>query len=66
MRDDVPIAPLAAQRATAREFLAVAFRRRWIILGLFLATTATIAIIALSRPRRTSRSDRCSCGAASR
>ena len=50
MREDLTPAPLAPQRATAREFFAVAFRRRWIILGLFAATTVTIAVIAFSTP----------------
>ncbi|MEY4070324.1 MAG: hypothetical protein RL721_938 [Candidatus Eisenbacteria bacterium] len=39
-----------ARQATAREFLAVLFRRKWIILGLFLVTTATVMIVALSTP----------------
>ncbi len=42
-------APLVRQ-ATAREFLAVLFRRKWIILGLFLVTTATVLVVALSTP----------------
>jgi uncharacterized protein involved in exopolysaccharide biosynthesis len=41
--------PLVRQ-ATAREFLAVLFRRKWIILGLFLVTTATVLVVALSTP----------------
>jgi uncharacterized protein involved in exopolysaccharide biosynthesis len=42
-------APLVRQ-ATAREFLAVLFRRKWIILGLFLVTTVTVLIVAVSTP----------------
>ncbi len=43
-------ASVSGQRATAREFLAVVFRRRWIIIGLFLVTTATVMAVALSTP----------------
>lgn len=42
--------PTLARQATAREFLAVLFRRKWIILGLFLVTTATVLTVALSTP----------------
>ena len=42
-----PGAPITRQ-ATAREFLAVVFRRKWLILGLFAVTTATVLGIALS------------------
>jgi len=41
--------PLARQ-ATAREFLAVLFRRKWIIIGLFLITTATVLAVAFTTP----------------
>ncbi len=47
--DTLPSTP-AAPRATLREFLAVVFRRRWIILGLFLATTAAALLAALTTP----------------
>ena len=43
-------APGSGQRATAREFLAIVFRRRWIIIVLFVATTATVLTVALSTP----------------
>jgi uncharacterized protein involved in exopolysaccharide biosynthesis len=43
------IATPGVRQATAREFLAVVFRRRWIILGLFAATTATVLAVTLSR-----------------
>jgi succinoglycan biosynthesis transport protein ExoP len=43
-------APKLARQATAREFLAVMFRRKWIILGLFLITTATVITVALTTP----------------
>jgi succinoglycan biosynthesis transport protein ExoP len=41
----------SSQRGTAREFFAVAFRRRWIIIGLFAATLATVLIVSLGTPR---------------
>lgn len=37
-----------AQQATVREFLAVLFRRKWIVVGLFLVTTATVLAISLT------------------
>lgn len=43
-------APTPVRQATAREFLAVLFRRKWIILGLFLITTATVITVALTTP----------------
>jgi polysaccharide biosynthesis transport protein len=43
--------PPTAQRATAREFFAVAFRRRWIIIGLFAATLGTVLFATLGTPR---------------
>ena len=43
-------APSIVRQATAREFLAVLFRRKWIILGLFLVTTATVLAVSLSTP----------------
>ncbi len=52
MKPDITTAtmPAAGQRATAREFLSVVFRRRWIILGLFLVTTATVLTVAFTTP----------------
>ncbi len=47
-----------ARQATLREFFAVIFRRRWLILGLFLAVTATVAAIALSTPTKFESSGR--------
>jgi uncharacterized protein involved in exopolysaccharide biosynthesis len=41
--------PRVERQATAREFLAVVFRRKWIIIGLLLVSTATIAIFTFSR-----------------
>ena len=55
--DLTPSAPTPRQ-ATLREFLAVVFRRRLVILGLFAATTATVLWIALSTPLEYSSSGR--------
>jgi uncharacterized protein involved in exopolysaccharide biosynthesis len=52
-----PSAPTARQ-ATIREFLAVVFRRRLVILGLFAVTTATVLWIAVSTPLEYSSSGR--------
>jgi hypothetical protein len=51
MTPELVPAPSGAQRATAREFFAVAFRRRWIIIGLFLATMATVLTLTLGAPQ---------------
>ncbi|HEY2955031.1 MAG TPA: hypothetical protein VGK89_07270 [Candidatus Eisenbacteria bacterium] len=47
-----PLTPITAtaRQATLREFLAIAFRRKRIIIGLFLATTITVALITLLSP----------------
>src|SRR5262245_33072438 len=53
MTPDLPPGPAPAptlRQATAREFLAVVFRRRLVILGLFFVTTATVLFIAFSTP----------------
>jgi polysaccharide biosynthesis transport protein len=50
MTPEILPAPLSSQRATAREFFAVVFRRRWIIIGLFAATLGTVLVITLSTP----------------
>src|ERR1041384_605584 len=42
--------PTMARQATAREFLAVLFRRKWITLGLFLIPAATGVTVALTTP----------------
>jgi len=45
-----PTAPATtSQRATAREFFAVVFRRRWIIIGLFGATLGTMLVLTFGR-----------------
>jgi polysaccharide biosynthesis transport protein len=36
--------------ATSREFIAVMFRRKWVILGLFAVTTVTVLAITFSTP----------------
>ena len=43
---DIREAPLAGRQATAREFLSVMFRRKWIILGIFIVTTITVVAAA--------------------
>jgi succinoglycan biosynthesis transport protein ExoP len=50
--NDSPVtsAPRVAHQATAREFMAILFRRKWIVLGLFLITTATVTTVALTTP----------------
>src|SRR4249920_3501098 len=50
--NDSPVtsAPRVARQATAREFMAIMFRRKWIILGLFLITTATVVTVAFTTP----------------
>jgi uncharacterized protein involved in exopolysaccharide biosynthesis len=42
--------PSGQHRATAREFVAVMFRRKWIIIGLFVVTTATVLAVAMTTP----------------
>jgi len=42
--------PKRARQASAREFLAVIFRRKWIIFGLFLITTSTVVVVAFTTP----------------
>lgn len=39
----------SARQTTAREFLAVVFRRRWIVIGLFVITTATVVLVTVSQ-----------------
>jgi len=41
---------LRNRQATAREFFAVVFRRKWIILGLFLVVTLTVLVVVFSSP----------------
>src|SRR2546422_6000943 len=53
-----PAPPPSVRQATVREFLAVVFRRRWVILGLFAVTTATVLGIAISTPLDYSSSGR--------
>jgi succinoglycan biosynthesis transport protein ExoP len=45
----LPQAPVS-QHATAREFLAVVFRRKFLILGLLATTTLTVLVIAMITP----------------
>ncbi|HYM81469.1 MAG TPA: Wzz/FepE/Etk N-terminal domain-containing protein [Candidatus Limnocylindria bacterium] len=39
-----------APQATAREFLTVVFRRKWLIIGLFVVTTITVLVVAFATP----------------
>jgi uncharacterized protein involved in exopolysaccharide biosynthesis len=48
----------SARQATMREFFAVLFRRRWFIIGLFIAVTATVMTISLTTPTTFSSSGR--------
>lgn len=45
-----PLPPPSPRQATFREFLAIVFRRRGIILGIFAVTTATVAVIVFTTP----------------
>lgn len=45
-----PSVPSGGRQATSREFFAVIFRRKWLILGLFLVTVATVLVIAVTTP----------------
>ena len=56
MTPEIVPAPASSQRATAREFFAVVFRRRWIIIGLFLVTLVTVMVVAFSTPTEYLRS----------
>ena len=65
MTPELPTGPAPAapsgptpRQATIREFLAVVFRRRLVILGLFGVTTATVVWIALTTPLEYSSSGR--------
>ncbi len=42
--------PPSSRQATGREFLAVVFRRKWIIVGLFVVTTLTVLTISIATP----------------
>ena len=43
-------APATSRQATSREFFAVIFRRKWLIVGLFIVVTATVLTVALTTP----------------
>jgi len=51
-------APIVARQATMREFLAVLFRRRWLIMGLFVVVTVTVLTLAFTTPVTYSSSGR--------
>jgi len=46
----LPSGRSTARQATMREFVAVVFRRRGIVIGLFVVVTATVAVLALTTP----------------
>ncbi len=48
MTEPTPTVTGVARQATAREFVAVLFRRKWLVLGLFLVTTATVLTLSLT------------------
>ena len=51
MTPELPTTPSSGptpRQATVREFLAVVFRRKWLILGLFGVTTATVVTLSLT------------------
>jgi len=45
-----PNAPVSGRQATTREFFAVLFRRKWLIIGLFSVTLTTVLVVALTTP----------------
>jgi uncharacterized protein involved in exopolysaccharide biosynthesis len=47
-QEPTPTLTGVARQTTAREFIAVLFRRRRLVLGLFLVTTATVLVMTLS------------------
>ncbi|MCC6652561.1 MAG: hypothetical protein IT348_15525 [Candidatus Eisenbacteria bacterium] len=47
-----------SRQATMREFFAVLFRRRWLIVGLFVVVTSTVVTISLTTPTTYSSSGR--------
>lgn len=47
MNESSNVTPIRASQATAREFLTVLFRRKWLILGLFLVTSVTVIVLSL-------------------
>lgn len=46
-QDLIPSTTGVARQTTAREFVSVLFRRKWLVLGLFLVTTATVLAMSL-------------------
>jgi len=45
---ELPAVPSAARQATLREFFAVLFRRRALVLGLFVIVSATVVVLTLT------------------
>ncbi len=50
MNREAPSPTLAPRQTTSREFLAILFRRKFVILGLFGVTTATVLALSLTTP----------------
>jgi uncharacterized protein involved in exopolysaccharide biosynthesis len=50
MNQDLQPASAPQRQTTTREFLAVLFRRKFVILGLFIVTTATVVTISITSP----------------
>jgi uncharacterized protein involved in exopolysaccharide biosynthesis len=50
-RETDPPAPAPVSRQVgARDFLTIVFRRKWIILGLFVIVTVTVTVLTIARP----------------
>lgn len=50
--------PAGGRQASLREFVAVLFRRRWLVLGLFFVVTVTVVALTLTAPVRYTSSGR--------
>lgn len=57
-KPDLAAAPASARQATLREFLSVLFRRRVLVIGLFVVTTVTVVVLTLTAPVRYTSSGR--------
>jgi uncharacterized protein involved in exopolysaccharide biosynthesis len=47
LKETSNVTPIRPAQATAREFFTVLFRRKWMILGLFLVTTITVIVLSM-------------------
>jgi uncharacterized protein involved in exopolysaccharide biosynthesis len=48
MQEPTPTLTGVARQTTAREFITVLFRRKWLVIGLFLVTTATVIAVSMT------------------